>query len=170
MTETAKVKTEPANRATETRRFASFAVTGGLAAACNLGSRMLLSKVMRYELAIAAAYLIGMIVAFLLARRLVFEASEQPWRSELLKFSAVNLVSFAQVWLVSVGLVRILFPRLGFHWHTESTAHLIGVESPLVLSYYAHKYFTFKPLRKQVEAQERAAGKEGSKPDLEWET
>jgi putative flippase GtrA len=130
----------------EVRRFASFAVTGGFAAICNVGSRVLLSKVMRYELAVTIAYLVGMVVAFLLARRLVFEASQQPWRGELARFATVNLVSFAQVWLVSVGLVRYLFPWLHFGWHPESTAHLIGVASPLGFSYFAHKRYTFRPL------------------------
>jgi putative flippase GtrA len=143
MTEITKVEIERDARATEIRKFGRFAVSGGLAAICNLGSRLLLSKVLRYEIAVSIAYLIGMIVAFLLTRTLVFEASDQPWRRELAKFATVNVVSFAQVWLVSVGLVRVVFPWAGIHWHPESMAHLIGVGSPLILSYYAHKHFTF---------------------------
>lgn len=144
MTETLRDEAKRVNGGTGTRRFASFAVTGGFAAICNVGSRLLLSKVMRYELAISIAYLIGMIVAFLLARRLVFEASQQPWRHELARFATVNVASFAQVWLVSVGLARYFFPWVNFGWHAESTAHLIGVASPLLSSYYAHKNFTFR--------------------------
>lgn len=148
MTITSVDEAKRSNRAAETRKFMSFAVTGGLAAICNIGSRILLSRFVHYEIAVTIAYLIGMIVAFLLARSLVFEASNQPWRAELAKFATVNLASFTQVWIVSVGLVRLVFPRLNFHWHPESTAHLIGVASPLVFSYYAHKYFTFKPVSK----------------------
>jgi putative flippase GtrA len=141
-------ETKRSNRVAETRKFAGFAVTGGFAAVCNVASRIFLSHVVRYEIAVTFAYLIGMIVAFVLARTLVFEASQQPWRTELLKFAAVNLVSFAQVWLVSVGLVRLVFPWLKFHWHPESTAHVIGVASPILFSYYAHRRFTFRPATK----------------------
>ena len=145
MTEILTIKVVNTGGAKKARQFASFAATGGLAAICNVGSRMLLSRVMRYELAIAVAYIIGMLVAFLLARTLVFEASQQPWSHELARFTAVNLVSFAHVWLVSVALARYLLPWLHSSWHPESLAHLIGVASPLAFSYYAHKYFTFKP-------------------------
>lgn len=150
MTSTATEKTAASLRAAETRKFISFAVTGGFAALCNIGSRMLISRFVRYEIAVALAYLIGMAVAFLLARQMVFEASNQPWRAEFAKFATVNLVSFLQVWIVSVGLVRIVLPRINFHWHPESVAHLIGVASPIVFSYYAHKYFTFRPAREQA--------------------
>src|ERR1035437_8239448 len=91
MTNTPSLEGTDVKGGAESRRFASFAVSGGIAAICNLGSRMLLSKVMRYEMAITIAYLIGMIVAFLLARRFVFEASRQPWRGELARFVSVNL-------------------------------------------------------------------------------
>jgi putative flippase GtrA len=131
--------------AAEARRFVSFAVTGGIAAVCNLAARFLMSRVMRYELAVLFAYLVGMIVAFVLARSFVFERSETEWHAQLGRFALVNVVAFAQVWLVSVGLVRLVFPRMAFHWHAEDVAHLIGVASPILVSYYAHKHFSFRP-------------------------
>ena len=127
----------------ETFRFASFVVTGGISAACNLGARFLMSRVMRYEFAVLFAYLIGMVVAFVLARTFVFERNERAWHSQLGRFAIVNAFGFAQVWLVSVGLVRLIFPRMEFHWHPEDVAHLVGVASPVFVSYYAHKYFSF---------------------------
>lgn len=139
-----EAKTSRRKRNAEVANLVRFAFTGGIAAACNVGSRMLLSTRMAYGAAVALAYLVGMVVAFLLARALVFEASEQPWRRELVKFATVNVVSFAQVWFVSVGLARLLFPALNFRWHSDSIAHMIGVASPLLFSYYAHKHFTFR--------------------------
>jgi putative flippase GtrA len=130
----------------EALRVASFAITGGIAAVCNLGSRILFSRVMRYELAVLVAYLIGMGVAFVLARSFVFEKSETAWYAQLARFGFVNLFGFAQVWLVSVGLVRVFFPWTGFRWHPEDLAHLIGVASPIFLSYYAHKHFSFRSI------------------------
>jgi|GEM_PF-145429 len=127
----------------EAFRFASFVVTGGISAACNLGARFLMSRVMRYEFAVLFAYLIGMIVAFVLARTFVFEKSERDWHSQLARFTVVNIFGLSLVWLVSVGLVRLVFPRMKFYWHPEDVAHLVGVASPIFISYYAHKYFSF---------------------------
>jgi putative flippase GtrA len=93
----------------EALRFASFAVTGGIASVCNLSARFLLSRVMRYELAVLFAYLVGMIVALVLARSFVFVKSGTDWHAQLARFALVNVFGFAQVWLVSVGLVRLVF-------------------------------------------------------------
>jgi len=131
-------------RVAEARNLTIFVLTGGLAAACNVGSRILLSRVMRYELAVVVAYLVGFVVAFLLTRALVFEASNRPWHDELIKFASVNVASFVHVWLISVGFARVVFPYFNFRWHPESVAHLIGVCSPVLFSYYAHKHFTFR--------------------------
>lgn len=127
----------------EAFRFASFLVTGGISAACNLGARFLMSRVMRYEFAVLLAYLIGMIVAFVLARTFVFEKNERDWQTQLVRFAVVNIFGLSLVWLVSVGLVRLAFPRIKFYWHPEDVAHLVGVASPVFISYYAHKHFSF---------------------------
>ena len=138
------MRDETNRRVDEIRRFGGFAVAGGLAALVNLVSRYAISQVTIYELAVALAYLVGMTTAFVLARQWVFQASGRRWTDEYLRFSAVNAVAFLQVWLVSVGLVRLVFPAIGFHWHPEEIGHLIGVASPIVTSYYLHKHFSFK--------------------------
>jgi putative flippase GtrA len=144
MTNLSIVEAKEKNAPAEARRFASFAVTGGIAAACNLSARFLMSRVMRYEFAVLFAYLVGMGVAFVLARSFVFEKSGTGWHAQLAKFAIVNVFGFAQVWLVSVGLVRLVFPWIAFHWHAEDVGHLIGVASPVFVSYYAHKHFSFR--------------------------
>jgi putative flippase GtrA len=150
MTHLSTLEEKKTNVPREMMRVAGFLVTGGIAAACNLGSRILLSHVMRYELAVLVAYLIGMAVAFSLARSFVFEKSETPWHSQLARFGIVNLFSFAQVWLISVGLARVIFPRIGFGWHPEDVAHLVGVASPVLVSYYAHKHFSFRSVAEET--------------------
>ena len=72
------------------------------------------------------------------------------WLTAYGRFTLVNLVAFVQVLLVSEGLVRLLFPAIGLRWHPQEIGHLIGVRSPIVTSYYAHKHFTFRaaPVRK----------------------
>jgi len=135
---------EPARQPDEVRRFTSFAVAGGIAALINLVSRSILSVVTTFEIAVAIAYLCGMTTAFFLTRQFVFGASGRSWRGEFGRFTVVNIASFIQVWILSVGLARFIFPLAGLAWYPEEIAHFIGVASPIATSYYAHKHFSFK--------------------------
>jgi putative flippase GtrA len=123
--------------------FFRFMLTGGAAAAVNIASRWLLSSVMPFEAAVVVAYLIGMITAFSLARQFVFEKSKRHVSNEAMRFVLVNLVALLHVWIVSVGLAEWVFPKIGLVWQAELIAHIIGVLSPVVVSYFGHKYFTF---------------------------
>ena len=59
------------------------------------------------------------------------------------RFALVNALAFVQVWLVSVGLARLVFPALGFTRHADTVAHVLGVASPVAVSYLLHKRFSF---------------------------
>jgi putative flippase GtrA len=125
-------------------RFARFLLTGGFAALVNLGSRYLLNQYMSFEAAVAVAYLFGVVTAYSLARLFVFKRSGHAIATEFRRFVIVNMVSLAVVWSVSVGLAVHLFPYLGFQWHAEAVAHFIGVASPTLIAYFAHKHYTFR--------------------------
>ena len=127
----------------ERRRFVLFVLAGGTAALVNILSRIALNWVMPYEAAIVAAYLCGMTTAYLLNRHFVFAASGRAVASEYLRFALVNLAAVVQVWVVSVGLARLIFPAIGFAWHAETVAHVIGVVVPVFTSYLGHKHFSF---------------------------
>lgn len=127
----------------ERARFFRFVAAGGFAAVVNVASRWALEFIMPYEAAVALAYLFGMTVAFVLTRRFVFDVSGGCVQGQYVRFALVNATAFAQVWLVSVGLARVFFPASGFTWHPETVAHIIGVTSPLVTSYYGHKIYSF---------------------------
>jgi putative flippase GtrA len=94
--------------------------------------------------AIACAYLAGMVTAFVLARIFVFRAETGGAHWQFLRFAAVNAVALVQVFLVSVGLARFVFPSLGIAWLGETAAHVIGVLSPVASSYVLHKHFSFR--------------------------
>jgi len=115
---------------------------------------MALSQITNYSAAIVIAYLIGMTTAYVLMKLFVFEKSGRSVQHEYLRFGLVNLVALVQVWTVSVGLARLLFPWIGFNHHAETVAHVIGVLSPIASSYFMHKYFTFSsaktPLRPRI--------------------
>ncbi|OWV88971.1 GtrA family protein [Rhizobium sp. R693] len=124
--------------------FVRFALSGGIAAAVNILSRMALSQVTNYSAAIICAYLAGMTTAFVLMKLYVFEKSQRHVGSEYFRFGIVNIVALTQVWAVSLVLVRGVFPFVNFQFHTETIAHVIGVLSPIATSYFLHKYFTFR--------------------------
>ena len=124
--------------------FFRFVLAGGTAAAVNIVARLLLSAVVRFDVAVALAYLVGMATAFILNRQFVFDRSDRGVQSEMMRFVLVNLAALVQVWIVSVGLAEWLFPKVGLTWHAELIAHVIGVLSPVAASYLGHKYFTFR--------------------------
>jgi putative flippase GtrA len=125
------------------QRFVLFVLAGGAAALVNILSRVALNWIMPYEVAIVVAYLCGMTTAYLLNRHFVFEASGRAVASEYMRFALVNLAAIVQVWVVSVGLARLVFPAVGFAWHAETVAHVIGVAVPVFTSYLGHKHFSF---------------------------
>ena len=127
--------------------FGRFLLTGGVAAGANVVSRWLLSHAMVYEIAVVLAYLVGMVTAYLLSRAFVFARSGRTVADEALRFALVNAVALVQVWAVSVGLARLVFPAIGFGWHAEDIAHLIGVAIPAVTSYFGHRHFSFSHRR-----------------------
>lgn len=123
--------------------FGRFLVTGGIAAGVNVVARWLFDLVMAFELAIVVAYLAGMITAYTLSKFFVFSRSGRSVSDEFLRFAIVNVVALAQVWVVSVGLARYVFPAVGFTWHADDAAHVIGVLVPAVTSYLGHRHFSF---------------------------
>lgn len=127
--------------------FGRFLVTGGVAAGANVISRWLFNFIMPFEAAVVVAYLVGMTTAYVLAKLFVFEASGRRAHDEFVRFAIVNAVALVQVWLVSVGLARYLFPAVGFTWYADDIAHMIGVVIPAVTSYLGHRHFSFAARR-----------------------
>jgi putative flippase GtrA len=127
----------------ERARFIRFVLTSAVAAMVNLVSRYLLNFVMPFASAVAVAFPFGMLTAYILGRLFVFERSGRRVADELWRFTVVNLVAAAQVWIISVGLAEYVFPAAGFKWHPLEVAHLIGVAAPVLTSYLGHRYFSF---------------------------
>lgn len=123
--------------------FVRFAISGGLAAGINILSRIALSQIVSFQVAVTIAYLFGMTTAYVLMKLMVFENSGQRLHHEYIRFALVNAVAFAQVWFVSMAVARYVLPSIGLEMHAETFGHVIGVLSPIASSYFLHKYFTF---------------------------
>lgn len=127
-----------------TRQFAQFLAAGGIAAAANVGSRMAFSLVLRLEVAVVLAYLVGMAVAFTLMRSRVFPPASGSLRRQVGMFTAINVLAVLQTLVVTIVLARWLLPALGMRSHVEDLAHVVGVCVPIVTSYFGHKYLSFR--------------------------
>ena len=73
----------------------------------------------------------------------MFAASGRAVATDYMRFALVNLAAVVQVWIVSVGLARFVFPAVSFTWHADTVAHVIGVVVPVFTSYLGHKHFSF---------------------------
>jgi len=127
----------------ERARLLRFILIGGFASLVNFLARILIDLVTTYEAAIVLAFPVALTTAFLLNRSFVFDAREREWKGQYWRFLLVNLVALVQVFVVSVGLARFVFPAIGFAWHAEAIAHAIGLASPILTSYWAHKRYSF---------------------------
>jgi putative flippase GtrA len=137
----------------ERARFIRFLVAAGLSVPVNLASRVALSHVVPFEAAIVLSHLLGMATAWILTRLFVFEPSGRSASSELSRFALVNLVSVTQTWIVSVGLLRLVFPLVGFDRQPELVAHAAGLASSALTSFWGHRAFSFaKPRERHAES------------------
>lgn len=127
------------------KQFVKFMLVGGSAAAVNFTSRILLDFLWSYSLSIVIAYIIGMIVAFMLNKWLVFEEADDRTTRQFIMFVIVNVFAVLQTYVISMLLVNWLFPLMKFDWYSHEVAHFVGISVPIVTSYIGHKHFTFKP-------------------------
>jgi putative flippase GtrA len=121
-----------------------FLLTGGLAALVNFGSRIIYSQALPYSAAIVAAYITGMVTAFVLARRFVFRETTRPVRQSALYFILINMLAVLQTLLVSIALAWYLLPAAGITRFAPELAHAVGVMVPVFTSYLGHKNLSFR--------------------------
>lgn len=134
----------PERTAASLRNFGLFVVAGGIAAAANYGSRFAFSLWFSYPVAIVLAYLVGMMVAFVLMRQYVFDAVGRELLPQIVKFVGVNALAVIQTLVVSLLLARWILPAMGVVHYVEAIAHAVGVAVPIATSYVLHKHATFR--------------------------
>ena len=123
--------------------FVEFAIVGTVAAATNVVAQIVFQIVVPYEIAIVLAFPFGLTTAFILNSRYVFGTGRSGAATAYWRFTS-QPCALVQVWIVSVLLDLMAFPGLGFTWHAETTAHTLGILSPVITSYFAHKHFSFR--------------------------
>ncbi len=124
--------------------FVRFVATGSIAAVANLVSRYALDKVMPFDWAVVIAYAIGMVIAFILFQRLIFQNPGTPLFRRTSRFIQVNLLGMFLTWLLSTLLAHQILPAVGWTFRPHDIAHLIGVAAPAFSSYFLHKGYTYR--------------------------
>ncbi len=126
------------------KEFIIFVLSGGTAAMANLISRYFFFMIMPYSLAIVLAHFVGMVVAFLLFKFVVFSrGNDYGSAREYIGFVLINVVTLFLTLTVSLLFANYIFPYMGMTWYPHDVAHFLGVSAPVITSYYGHKYITF---------------------------
>ena len=125
------------------KQFLTFLVAGGLAVAANFMSRVLFSLWFTHSHAVIAAYVVGMLTAFILNSIYVFPKSDKIKLIQARDFIIVNISFFPLVWLVSVKLNMALI-YLGVKSYSEEMSHFIALSLPMFATFLIYKFFTFK--------------------------
>lgn len=126
------------------KQFSYFLISGGISALLNIASRIVFSFFLPFELAVILAYSVGMLSAFILMRRFVFELSTNRVGAQVLRFILVNLIALIQTFAVSILLKEFILMHSPAFALAEIIAHTTGVFVPVITSYFAHKWYTFR--------------------------
>lgn len=124
--------------------FFRYLLAGGVAAAANFGSRFVFSLWWPFEVAVTAAFFVGLVTGFFLMRSYAFRASGAPMAPQAAKYAVVNALALVQTVLISSLLARWLLPAWGLGEQAEALGHAAGVAVPVVSSYFGHRLGTFR--------------------------
>ncbi len=120
-----------------------FLVAGTVASLVNWLVRFPFELAMPFAAAVLAAMVIGMTCGFILYDLWVFPGSTRPLFWKIRDFVAVNFISQSIMFVVSVGVRELL---LLIDWATSiagAAAHLIGIATGAIFSYFGHRSVTF---------------------------
>ena len=126
------------------KEFIKFILTGGFAAFANIGSRIFFSIFFPYNLSIVFSFFVGLSSGFLLMRKYVFVFKRNLFRSQIIRFTFINILNLFQTFFITYTLKYLLGFLLNNIEIIELLAHMGGVSFPVITSYFAHKYFTFR--------------------------
>ena len=125
-------------------QFGRFLLVGGVALLCHWLSRFAFNLLVDYGLAIVLAYLVGMVVAFVLNKIYVFPFSGNSLNFEMFWFFAVNILAFPLVWAVAYGLGEWVLARVIQRQVALGLAHGVAITLPVFVNFALHKLITFR--------------------------
>jgi len=125
-------------------QFIKFLFCGFIAALVNWISRLLFNDFMfiNLSLSIIFAHVLGMLIAFLLFRIVVFKSNKNILQS-ISSFTIVNLLSLILIFFMTILFINLLsFSDLD-NLYIKAISHAIAVSFTSITSYVLHKKFTY---------------------------
>ena len=125
-------------------QFGRFVIAGGVALVLHWLSRFAFNWYVGYSAAIVLAYLVGILVAFVLNKIFVFSYSDRPLKSELFFFFAINIAAFPFVWGGAFVLGVWVLPLFMAKEFALAVGHGIAITLPVFVNFVLHKFITFR--------------------------
>lgn len=121
-----------------------FLIAGGLASSVNWLARFGFSLFLPFVEAVVAAYIVGMLVGFVLYRNWVFSSTTARVGRQIAAFVVINLFGLGAVALSAVVLAHLLV-LTGFVRDrvAEGAGHLAAIALGAVINYLGHRTITF---------------------------
>lgn len=126
------------------KKFVVFLLVSSIAASVNFFSRIIFGDFFSFEISVLIAYVLGMLVAYVLCRRFVFNPQKNTQTQEVFYFTLVNIFGMLITWVVSLFFADDLLLFIHQPFLREEMAHGIGIMAPAFTSYLGHKYLSFK--------------------------
>jgi putative flippase GtrA len=125
-------------------QFVRFLAVGGVALLCHWLARFAFNSFVSYGWAIVLAYLVGILVAFVLNKIYVFPFSGRSLNFEVFFFFLVNIAAFPFVWIVAYALGEwVLADRMPREL-ALALAHGFAITLPVFVNFALHKFVTFR--------------------------
>ncbi|MFN5117124.1 MAG: GtrA family protein [Cyanobacteriota bacterium] len=128
----------------ERQKFGRFLLTGGSSAIVNIISRGILSSFVNFSTSVILSYVIGMVLAYTLARRYVFVSSKASRARSISGFIVVNIFGALLTLFFSVQLRALLGHLFGLNTFVEYLAHFLALSVSSVTSFVGHKFISFR--------------------------
>jgi putative flippase GtrA len=128
-----------------THQIVTFSLLSGLAALVNIGSRIILSTFLSFQIAVSGAYVLGMILNFILNKRFTFPDGPRKTVAELRTFSCIALFGLFLTNLLSAGFLVVYSTIISAsNQFIETIAHISAVGLVGIYSFIGHKYFSYR--------------------------
>lgn len=145
MQNTLKVQIEKVNLTTIIQ-YIKFILFAGIAAIFNLGSRYIISNKLHLNLIISVviAYLLGMVINFLLNKNYNFPKSGRKYSDEFITFLIIAAIGLLLTSILTITLFKLSGDLFEINIRSrENLSHLFAVAIVSIYSFIFHKTLTF---------------------------
>jgi putative flippase GtrA len=118
-------------------------VAGGIASAVNWSTRLAVSWIVSFQIALIVGAIVGMATGFCLYRSWVFPHSSRPLHFQGGLFLAVNGITAAFVFLISIAMDWLLHDSQLSNQVREGVSHAVGIGCGAPINFFGHRMITF---------------------------